>query len=188
MEGLHRKVPDGADTSRIAAATDGRNRGKTMGRRERDGPRAEAAHTQARDRAPLWIYVVVLHDGIEERQEGLRGPGFPRGALRRDHDKRKIGLLLDDVGHAMALHPLQILAPFPRAMEKQQQRPALRMDGIRCREKQEVGERTSVRPGPSEGVGLLHTGMVHGVLLGRHETESAGGAARRLLIPYRHAR
>ena len=88
----------------------------------------------------------------------------------------------------MALHPLQILAPFPRAMEKQQQRPALRMDGIRCREKQEVGERTSVRPGPSEGVGLLHTGMVHGVLLGRHETESAGGAARRLLIPYRHAR
>jgi hypothetical protein len=83
----------------------------------------------------------------------------------------------------MALHPLQILAPFPRAMEKQQQRPALRVDGICCREKQEVGKRTPVRPGPPEGVGLLHTGMVHGGLLVQHETASAGGAARRLHIP-----
>ena len=83
----------------------------------------------------------------------------------------------------MALDPLQIMAPFPRAMEKQQQRPALRVDGIRCREKQEVGELTPVRPGPPEGVGLLHTGMVHGVLLGRHEAERAGGADRRLRIP-----
>jgi len=142
MEGPHREVPEGADTGRIAAATDGRKRGKTRGRRERNGPRAEAAHTQAPDRAPLWIHVVVLRDGIEERQEGRRGPGLPRGALRRDHDERKIGLLLDDVGHAMVLHPLQIIAPFPRAMEKQQYRPALRVAGIRCREKQEVGELT----------------------------------------------
>jgi len=50
--------------------------------------------------------------------------------LWRDHDKGKCGLLLDDVGHAMALHPLQSMAPFPRAVEKQEQRPALRVDGI----------------------------------------------------------
>ena len=68
-------------------------------------------------------------------------------------------------------------------MEKQQQRPALHVSGIRGGEKQEVGERTPVRPGPLEGVGLLHTGMVHGVLLVRREAASAGGADRLLRIP-----
>jgi hypothetical protein len=38
--------------------------------------------------------------------------------LWRDHEKEKIGLLLDNFGQTMALHPLQIMAPFPRAVEK----------------------------------------------------------------------
>ena len=39
-----------------------------------------------------------------------------------------------------------------------------------------------VQPGPPEGVGLLHTGIVHGVLLVWREGESAGGADRLLRI------
>ena len=112
---------------------------------------AEAAHTQARDRAPLWIHVVVLRDGIEERQEGLRAQASLGGiAARRQKETRAAPRRCwPRHGASPAVDP----APFPRAMEKQQQRPALRVDGIRCREQQEVGERTPVRPGPSEGVG-----------------------------------
>jgi hypothetical protein len=40
MERPHREVADGAAAGGIAAATDRGNRGKTVGRSERDGPRA----------------------------------------------------------------------------------------------------------------------------------------------------
>jgi hypothetical protein len=118
MERPYREVPQDTHAGGIAAATDGSNRGKTVRRSERNGPRAEATHTQAGDIELLWIYVVALLDDIEQRQEGLRRPGFCRGTLRRDHEQGKSGLLLDDFGHAMALHQLQIISSFPRAMEK----------------------------------------------------------------------
>ena len=65
MERPYREVPQDTHAGGIAAATDGGNRGKTVGRSDRDSLRAEAPHTQAGDIEPLWIHVIVLLDIIE---------------------------------------------------------------------------------------------------------------------------
>src|SRR4051812_25972396 len=85
--------------------------------------------------------------------------------LRRDGEKGEIGLLLDHFGHAMALDELQIISPFPRPMEKQDQRPLLRLHGIGPGQEKQVADLIGVGPGPPECVCLLHAVTGHRVLL-----------------------
>ena len=129
MERPYREVPQDTHAGGIAA-TDGGNGGKTVGRSDRNGPRAEATHNPAGDIEPLWIDIVVLLDIIEQRQEGLRRPGFCRGTLRRDHEQGKSGLLQSILATPWRFTSCRLSPLFPRAMQKQHQRPALRAHSV----------------------------------------------------------
>ncbi len=108
----------------VSASADRGNGGEPIRVRGGEGPGAVAAHAQAGEVNAVLVDPVVVDHVIEQ---GVQGVGVPAsaGALRRDQDEGEILALGDQLGRAVELDLLEVIARLAGSVQEEHQGPFL---------------------------------------------------------------